>query len=274
MTRRCFLSAASAATWTLAATATPDILDTHVHFYDPERPGGVPWPRPTEKTLYRRVLPEHYQALSQASVIVVEASPLLADNDWILDLAAKHSFIRGCVGNLDPASPNFAANLENYRANPNFLGIRLGVAKASGALQAIAQLESAGLTLDLIGDHAMFPLAANLAQRYPKLRIVLDHLPLAQQDPSIGELKRHRNVYAKVSWILRSPQDTLENHREHLSEVVKTFGEDRVLYGSNWPVSDLIVPYAKIQETAVAYFKDKALDKYLKVNSQAAYRWK
>lgn len=273
MTRRRLLSLAVVPGFG-APAATLDIMDTHVHFYDPERPGGVPWPRPTEKVLYRRVLPPHYQALSKAKVIVVEASPLVADNDWILNLAAQHSFIHGCVGNLDPASPAFAANLEKYRANPSFLGIRLGVAKAASAPEAIAALESAGLTLDLIGDHSMFPLAANLAERYPKLRIVLDHLPLAQPHASILELKRHRNVYAKVSWILRSPQDTLDNHRTDLAQVLDTFGEDRVLYGSNWPVSDLIVPYAKIQETAVGYFKDKALDKYLRINSQAAYRWK
>jgi L-fuconolactonase len=62
-------------------------------------------------------------------------------------------------------------------------------------------------------------------------------------------------------------------HIEALDEVWSVFGENRVVYGSNWPVSDLIAPYSKIQETAIAYFKTKPLDKYLSGNSQSIYRW-
>ncbi|BDC52133.1 amidohydrolase [Bryobacterales bacterium F-183] len=257
-----------------AAANSPQILDSHVHFYDPERPGGVPWPRPTERTLYRRVMPDDYRKISKADVIVVEASPLFKDNDWIFDITAKHSFVKGLVGNIDPASPDFAANLERYTANPKFLGIRLGVPKAADHIGKLVHLANANRTLDLIGDARMYPLAAQLAAKYPKLRIVLDHLPLAEPDPGIQALKPHKNVYAKVSWILRSGDDTLQRHREALDELMRVFGEDRVVYGSNWPVSDLIAPYQRIEDTAITYFKDKPLQKYLQLNSQAAYRWK
>ena len=68
------------------------IIDTHTHFYDPTRPEGVPWPPADNELLYRTVLPEHHRALAVpegvTGTVVVEASAWLADNQWILDLAA------------------------------------------------------------------------------------------------------------------------------------------------------------------------------------------
>ena len=240
-----------AATSAFGADAPPEIMDTHVHFYDPERPGGVPWPSPTEKVLYRPAMPSDYQSLSKARVIIVEASKLFSDNQWILDLAAKNPFVGGCVGNLDPSDTAFAQHVAAFRKNPKFLGIRLGTNRAQEHFDKLKPLEDADLSLDLIGNAEMYPLAARLSDRYPKLRMILDHLPLAKPDASIRELQGRRNVYAKVSWILRGPDDKLENHLEALDEVWSVFGENRVVYGSNWPVSDLVVPYSKIQEVTV-----------------------
>ena len=271
MNRRQLLLGATALAF--GADAAQEIMDTHVHFYDPARPGGVLWPSPNEKVLYRRAMPSDYQALSKARVIIVEASRLFSDNQWILHLAAKHPFVGGCVGNLDPSDAAFAQQVATFAGNPKFLGIRLGTNRAQEHFDKLKPLEDAGLSLDLIGNADIYPLATRLSDRYPTLRIILDHLPLAEPDASIGELRQRKNVYAKVSWILRKPDDRLENHLQALDEVWSVFGEDRVVYGSNWPVSDLVVPYSKIQETAIAYFRKKPLQKYLVDNSRAIYRW-
>ncbi len=248
------------------------IMDTHVHFYDPERAGGVPWPRKDDKLLYRRAMPEHYKQVSRAKVIIVEASPLLSDNQWILDVAAANpDLVGGCVGNLNPRVGDFARHLDRLRANTRFLGIRLGTRAAEEAFSKLGPLE--GLSLDLIGGSEMYDLAARIATRYPGVRIILDHLPLPQRDPAIRVLRGAKSVYAKVSWILRSASDRLENHLDHLDEVWDVFGEDRVVYGSNWPVCDMVAPYNRVEETAISYFSKKPLRKYLFENSKAAYRW-
>jgi len=255
----------------LSSTVTP-IMDTHVHFYNPERSGGVPWPRKDDKLLYRRAMPEQYQQVSRAKVIIVEASPLLADNQWILDVAAANpELVGGCVGNLDARDADFARNVERLRANPRFLGIRLGTRAAEESISRLGPLD--GLSLDLIGGSEMYGLAARIASRYPGVRVVLDHLPLPQRDPAIRVLRDAKSVFAKVSWILRSANDRLENHLDHLNEVWDVFGEDRVVYGSNWPVCDMVAPYGRVEETAIAYFSKKALRKYMFENSRAAYRW-
>ena len=65
------------------------IVDTHVHFIDPTRPQGAPYPDPQEESrLYRTVLPLHYKAITAplgvTGVVVVEASHWVEDNQWIL----------------------------------------------------------------------------------------------------------------------------------------------------------------------------------------------
>ena len=60
------------------------IIDTHIHLYDPTRPQGVPWPPKTEALLYRPVLPGAYaemvRPLGVTGAVVVEASGWLEDN--------------------------------------------------------------------------------------------------------------------------------------------------------------------------------------------------
>ena len=75
------------------------IIDTHTHFYDPFRPQGVPWPEKDDEILYRRALPEDYKALAVpegvTGTVMVECSPWVEDNQWVLDLAAADPIHRG-----------------------------------------------------------------------------------------------------------------------------------------------------------------------------------
>src|SRR3954464_11419558 len=84
-----------------AAQDAPQMVDTHIHLYDPARPQGVPWPPKSEAVLYKtHLLPEFRSAtksLGIMGVIVVEASPWLEDNQWVLDLAKHDALILGVV---------------------------------------------------------------------------------------------------------------------------------------------------------------------------------
>src|SRR4051794_24172689 len=66
------------------------IIDSHIHLFDPTRPGGVPWPEKTDTALYRPALPDRYQRMASpfgvVGAIAVEASPLTSDNDWLLNV--------------------------------------------------------------------------------------------------------------------------------------------------------------------------------------------
>ncbi len=58
--------------------------------------------------------------------IVIEASNLVSDNDWVLNVAANHPIIVGMVGDLIPGTPSYEKDLDRLHANPLFLGIRYG----------------------------------------------------------------------------------------------------------------------------------------------------
>jgi predicted TIM-barrel fold metal-dependent hydrolase len=116
-----------------------------VHFYDVERPGGVPWPPPDNKLLYRTVQPEHLTVLAGslglAGCIAVECSPILEDNAKLLKLATENSTaIRGVVGGgIEIGSKTFAEDVDKFAEHPKFVGIR---ARALPFLESLESLEA------------------------------------------------------------------------------------------------------------------------------------
>ena len=201
----------------LGEKPTLEIIDTHVHFSDPTRPQGIPWPGKNNKQLYRPVLPDEFKRLSKpfgvAGTIVVEASPWIEDNQWCLDLAAKEPFIVGVVGRLSPASDDFEKNLRRFAVNPLFRGIRISHNEVKTGLKGnlierCKLLEELSLTLDVNGGPDMPADVAILATKLPKLRIVINHAanlridgkePPAKWIEGMAAAAKHPNVFCKVS---------------------------------------------------------------------------
>jgi L-fuconolactonase len=304
MTRRRFLGAATvgpalSSAQTNEASAPSRIIDTHTHFYDPTRPEGVPWPSRSETLLYRRTLPQDLlkvvQGLRVAGTVVVEASPWLDDNQWLLDLAKENSLIVGVVGQLEPGSAMFKGHLQRFARDRLFRGIRLnGKMIANGLSQTrfiadLQRLADADLEIDAIGENSMLTDLVTLSDRAPHLRIVINHLPF---DPpgdgdagnkarhALGELGRRPLVYAKVSGVLRRIDGRVAAeasvYRQPLDQLWDTFGSDRLVYGSNWPVSELLAPYTTVLKVVREYFLEKGLEaseRYFWNKSVAAYKW-
>jgi predicted TIM-barrel fold metal-dependent hydrolase len=287
-----------------AQTAAIPIIDTHIHLFDISRPQGVPWPPKDNAVLYRSALPERLRQIAAPLGIVgaieVECSPWLENNQWVLDVAAKDTFIVGTVGDLEPGKPEFRAQLERFQRNPLFRGIRYGnlwgrdlAAELSKPqfLSGLKALAAAGLVLDTANpDPALVKAALQVARAVPDLRIIMDHLPQLNppNDPqsrrlyqdSLHDLGKCQNVYVKISQVLRRldrrvPQD-LNFYRSRLDDLFGIFGEDRVLYGSDWPNSDQWAPYPDVLNVVREYFSTKSravAEKYFWRNSAKAYRW-
>ena len=292
------MTAASA----VAAPAIP-IIDTHIHLFDPARPQGIPWPPKDNPVLYQPALPERYRKLAAPlgvkGAIEVEASPLLEDNQWVLDVAAENKIILGTVGDLEPGQVGFRSHLARFPRNPLFLGIRCGnlwgrdMPADLARPEFIADLKAladAGLVLDTANQNpALIAATVRLTDRVPELRVVIDHLP--QMTPPEGaareayaadlrELGRRPQVYAKVSEVLRRVDGRVPTepafYRQRLDEMWSIFGEDRLLFGSDWPNSDMWAPYPVVLGLVRDYVLHKgraAAEKFFWRNSLAAYRW-
>jgi L-fuconolactonase len=275
------------------------IIDTHTHFYDPTRPQGVPWPPADNKLLYRTVLPEHHKALAVpegvTGTVVVEASLRLEDNTWILDLAAQDRHIVGLVGHIDPKRPEFGADLARFAANPLFRGIRCGARYFDNVEQGsfLSDMETlAGLDLELdvlLRQQHLDGLLA-LARRLPELRIVVNHIahmPIdgeavtAEWEDAYGQMAEQPNVWLKVSAVMEqstiqpAPAD-VDFYRPALDAIWAAFGEDRVIYGSNWPVCERAGTLKQSLDVVKGYVggkSRKAWDKYFWRNGKDAYKW-
>jgi len=299
--RREFLSAAAGAfvaAETAASQALPfPIIDTHIHLFDPTRPQGVPWPPKNDKVLYQPALPERYRKIAQpfgvAGAIEIECSPWLEDNQWVLGVAARDKIMVGTIGDLEPGKPGFRAQLERFHKNPLFLGIRYGnlwgrnLAAEIGKpafVEDLRALAAAGLVLDTANQTPeLIAATLRVTDAVPELRIVIDHLPqlAAPADANLRELGKRPQVYAKVSEVLRRVNGgvplELAEYKPKLDEIFGIFGEDRVLFGSDWPNSDNWAPFGAVFGIVREYFVAKGMavaEKYFRTNSTKAYRWR
>lgn len=294
---------AAAAGAALPGAAIP-IIDTHIHLFDPRRPQGVPWPSKNNAVLYQPALPDRYRKIAAPLGIVgaieVECSPWLEDNQWVLDIAAKDNLIVGTVGNLEPGTPDFRKHLERFHKNPLFRGIRngnlwgrnLGTALTKPeCVSDLKALAEAGLEMDTANPSpALIAAVVRLTDRVPELRVVIDHLPQLQPpaepaaraacEADLRELAKRPQVFVKVSAVLRRVDGRVplepEFYRPRLDEVWDLFGEDRLVYGSDWPNSDQWGSYDQVLHVVRDYFTRKgppAAEKFFWKNSVAAYRW-
>jgi L-fuconolactonase len=280
------------------------IVDAHVHLFDTSRPGGVPWPPPNDPIIYKPALPERYAEIAKplgiVGAIAIEASPLATDNDWVLGAVEKNPILVGMVGDLVPGSPSFLRELDRLHANPLFLGIRYGNLwnrdlatdmNKHGFIPSLKRLAELGLELDSANPNLdLISAIARLSDRIPDLRIVIDHLPsspipTAEPDRRVywrqlHHLSQNPRVFIKLSEIPAQVRGVVSNdpefYKARLDAIWDVFGEDHILYGSDWPNSDHLATYAETLTIVRDYVTPKGqavCEKFFWKNSIAAYKW-
>ena len=282
------------------------IIETHIHLYQVTRTGGVPWPPAINTTLYRDILPPEYHQLARNNGIVgagiVEASPLNEDNQWVLDLVRGDRFFSFYVGQLEVGAPDFIANLNRFGMDRRFVGIRgflwspPAITLDAAQSRDLRELSRRGMTLDIIsrGSTNPKPTVEALCRAFPDLRIIINHLGGAQglTPTAVWELAIRRladvcpNLYMKFSsfydmyqvgdgnspWI--APLDVAA-YKPHFDVLLSAFGPDRLIWGSNWPVSNLGGGFAEqigIAEAYLAEFGTEVRDKVMFRNAMKFYR--
>jgi L-fucono-1,5-lactonase len=297
------------------ATDTDDIpiIDTHIHLFDGTRPQGAPY-KGGRKFEGGVALPSMYAKFARPLGIVgaleIDASPWVEDNLWVLETIQPETIMVGTVGNLQPEKPEFGAYLERYAKNPLFRGIRYGnnwgyniVEQADNPvfIDGLKLMAKGGLVLDTANPRIdLLQAVVKISDKVPDLRIIVDHLPSfdptpanqADYDAVLAELAPRKQIFTKLSEIvhpLRLPSQPggpefafsppvpgLAAHRDRLDTLMGCFGEDRVIFGSDWPncvgVSEVPDTVALVRE----YFSTKsreAAEKYFWKNSIAAYSW-
>lgn len=284
----------------LAGTAPVPIIDCHVHLWDISRPEGLGWIKPDNKVLYRNFLPKDHETIARASmvggVIVVQAGQSLPDNQWNLDITAHNpSLYRGVIGNLSKVigTPEFKPLFEKLCEDTRYVGYRLSGRHQEKLTDAFYQdlrlTAEKGRVLEFLVGEYSFEEIAEIARRLPELRIMLDHfgsvvLDGAPLDPEwikrLRAVAQNKNVFCKVSALYGrvkkqpAPQD-VGFYAPVIDLVFDCFGEDRLIYGSDWPVTETTGDYASVLRLTKSYFDHKGRvvsEKLFHANAAAFYR--
>jgi L-fuconolactonase len=183
----------------------------------------------------------------EGSVVVCHAD----DIPFHFDLARNRAFIQAVVAWADLTAPDLGPILDAYQRHPKFRGV---ISSLDGEFpKGLAELERRDLTLDL-SDVASI---SGIADRFPSLRLIVDHLGRPPADPDawardVEAAARHPQVSGKLSGLITSMPTRWKagDFRPYVHHALRVFGPDRLMFGSDWPA---YLPEGTFKESLAAF---------------------
>ena len=259
-------------------------IDSHQHFwrFDPIRDG---WITDDMKVIQRNFMPaDLLPVLQEAGIdgcVVVQSDSSEDENDFQLENAAAHDFIKGVVGWVNLWDVAIEQKLAYYRKFPKMKGFRhvlQGEADRASMLspnfkRGISLLKQFGYTYDILIYPDQLGYTRDLVAAFPEQPFVLDHIakPHIKDRLITDEWKAaihalaaaSPNIYCKISgmvteadWKNWKP----EHFRVYIDTVVAAFGMDRVMFGSDWPVCLVAASYQQVLQIVQDYFSTFSQD--------------
>ncbi len=248
-------------------------IDSHQHFWRVAR-GDYGWMGEHVSPLLRDFIPDDLAPLMRragiARTILVQAAETEAETDFLLEVAARTEYVAGVVGWLDMESDAFPERLAHYRKNPLLVGLRPMLQDHDDdrfilrprVLDNLRRVAESGLAFDILVFPRHLPHVAEALARVPALRAVVDHLakpPVATGalDPwraDLAALAAFPGVSCKVSGLVTEARAdwSLADLAPYVDHAAECFGEDRLLFGSDWPVATLAATYGEVAHAARA----------------------
>jgi L-fuconolactonase len=251
-------------------------IDSHQHFWQ-YNPTKHDWITADMNVIRRDFLPSDLHPILQQNnidgCISVQADQTEAETDFLLALADHHNFIKGVVGWVDLRADNIYERLEHYSQFKKLKGFR-HIVQGENDIEfmlrpkfknGITELGFYDFTYDILIYHYQLEQASQFVKLFPEQKFVLDHLGKPEiksgeyglWQTNIKKLALHQNVYCKISgmvteseWVDWKPSD----FKIYLDTVVKAFGTDRLMYGSDFPVCTLAATYVAQLDIITSYF--------------------
>ncbi|WP_025033452.1 amidohydrolase family protein [Bradyrhizobium sp. DOA9] len=277
------------------------IVDSHQHFWDPAR-ADYPWMEADELAPIRRAFgPTDLAPLMKANgidaSIVVQCRSALEETEEFLRIAHATTSVVGVVGWVDLTDGDLGETLDRLRALPGgakLVGIRHQVHDELDAdwllredvQRGLSAVFARDLAYDFLVRSRELPAAIATAQAFPHARFVLDHAakpPIAaggseEWAERIAALAACGNVWCKISGLAtEAVWDDWDAERlfPFVERAATCFGEDRLIFGSDWPVCLLAGSYGEIKtalEACLAKLGPRVRDKAFGANAAQAYR--
>jgi L-fuconolactonase len=251
-------------------------IDSHNHFwkFDPVRDS---WITAGMSAIQRDFLPDDFwPLLSQYNFdgcVVVQSDQSTEENVFQLKNADENDFIKGVVGWVDLRHEKLESKLAWYQSFNKMKGFRhILQSETDRALmltpafrRGIGLLAKYGFTYDILIYPDQLPFAARLVAEFPGQKFVIDHLakpPIKNGDmetwkKDIVALGRFENVYCKISGMVTEADWKnwkLKDFKPYIDVVVESFGPNRIMYGSDWPVCLVASTYDDMLGIVKRYF--------------------
>jgi L-fuconolactonase len=237
-------------------------IDAHQHFWDLER-FPYSWMPAEPSPLRRNFLPPDLQPMLERNrfdgSVVIQASSHPDEATWLLDLADQYSFVLGVVAWVDLTGPELGHTLDRLQRRKKFKGVRHPVHDEAAdrwllrpdVIAGLKELERRGIPYDLLLRPRHLPLVPVLAERVPRLRMVIDHIakPLIAErvmEPWARDMavaSQIPQIFVKVSGMITEADWkgwTADDLRPYVQHVMGLFGPERMMFGSDWPVCLLV----------------------------------
>ena len=253
------------------------IVDAHHHFWDRSMEGyDHSWlANDGLEKICRNYAPQDLQPLiEQAGVdrtVFVQTQHSVEETRWVLSLAEQHPWIAGVVGWVDLTSPECESQVQELKDHPKFVGVRHlvhdepddGFIVREDVQRGLSILEKYDVAYDLLFFVQHLPHAATVAQNFPNLRLVIDHLAKPKIKAGIIdgwredliEAAQYPNVYCKLSGMVTEADWenwTANDLRPYVDLALEYFTPDRCMFGSDWPVSDLASSYQQMFDALIS----------------------
>lgn len=246
-------------------------IDSHQHFWELERFPYEWLKAPAVEKICQDFLPcDLERELKKAGIdscVFVQTQHSLEETQWVLSLADANPFIAGVVGWVDLASPDCEEQLLKLKKHPKFVGVRHVVHDEPDAdfivrlevLRGLETLEKHDVPFDLLFYVEHLPHAVTLAQKFPRLKMVIDHLAkphikaqrLDNWFANFHAAAAYPNIYCKLSGMI-----TEADHGQwmpsdltiYIEKALQCFTPQRLMFGSDWPVCLLAGGYERVVE--------------------------
>lgn len=226
--------------------------------------------------------------------VVVQARQSLQETYWLCELAEQTDKIKGIVGWVDLRSETLEADLIELKRFPKLKGFRHVLQGETDPdfmtspkfINGLKLLEKHGYCYDLLIFSHQLPKAVEMLSHVSNLKVVIDHIAkpeiksgdnFEQWQQGMAELAANPNIYCKVSgmvteanWVNWQKSD----FKPYLNSVHKLFGEDRLMFGSDWPVCLVAASYDQVKTIVEEFISSKNIskDKTLGTNATRFYQ--